>query len=318
MSVWYYADLKRNRQGPAESAVLARLFREGRLQLDSLVWREGLANWQPLGDFAAELGLLDEAGPTGLSPEPVESAPPDGNSPADFGRVVFASREREPAVASPYAAPASRLTGGEPIAYAGGRVVYAGFWKRYAALFIDNMIVFVVTMVSIVATMAVAGGVNAFAAQSTPNPGAIGVLLLSVYGIPILFQAVYFSWMHASQRQATLGKMAVGIKLARSDGQPVTLGRSVGRWALLFVIYLASCGLGTLVSAIWVAVSERKQALHDLACDTLVVDKWAFTAHPERQNDEVGSVTIVMIGLSLLFVFGYIALIIFSATLGGH
>lgn len=180
------------------------------------------------------------------------------------------------------------------------------------------MIVFVVTMVSVVATMAIAGGANALTSRSTPNPGAIVVLLLSVYGIPILFQAVYFTWMHASQRQATLGKMAVGIKIARSDGRPVTLGRSLGRWALLFVIYVASCGLGTLVSGIWVAVSERKQALHDLACDTLVIDKWAFTAHPERQNDEVGSVTIVMIGLSLLFVFGYLALIIFSATMGGR
>ena len=316
MSAWHYADRNRNRQGPVETAALARLFREGRLQLDSLVWREGLANWRPLGDFASELGLLDEVGSTDLSPEPIGSTPPDGNSPADFGRVVFASRE--PAAASPYAAPASLLTGGDPIAYAGGRVVYAGFWKRYAALFIDNLIVFVVTMVSVVATMAVAGGANALTPQSTPNPGAIGVLLLSVYGIPILFQAVYFTWMHASQRQATLGKMAVGIKVARSDGQPITLSRSLGRWALLFVIYLASCGLGTLVSGIWVAVSQRKQALHDLACDTLVVDKWAFTAHPERQNEEIGSVTIVMIGLSLLFVFGYLALIVFSATMGGR
>ncbi len=317
MSVWYYADRNRNRQGPVESTALARLFRESRLQLDSLVWRDGLANWQPMGDFAAELGLLNEAGSTGFSLEPVESAASDGNSPADFDRAVFASHEPA-AASSPYAAPASLLTDGSPAAYAGGRVVYAGFWKRYAALFIDNMIVFVVTMVSVVATMAVAGGVNAFTSQSTPTPGAIGILLLSVYGIPILFQAVYFTWMHASQRQATLGKMAVGIKVARSDGQPVMLGRSLGRWALLFVIYLASCGLGTLVSGIWVAVSERKQALHDLACDTLVVDKWAFTAHPERQNEEVGSVTIVMIGLSLLFVFGYLALIIFSATMGGH
>lgn len=316
MSVWYYADRNRNRQGPAESAALAQLFREGRLQLGSLVWREGLANWQPLGDFVAELGLLDEVGSTGLSLEPIESAPADGNRPADFGRAVFAPRES--AAASPYAAPASLLTGGDPIAYAGGRVVHAGFWKRYAAMFIDNMIVFVVTMVSVVATMAIAGGANALTSRSTPNPGAIVVLMLSVYGIPILFQAVYFTWMHASQRQATLGKMAVGIKVARSDGRPVTLGRSLGRWALLFVIYLVSCGLGTLVSGIWVAVSERKQALHDLACDTLVVDKWAFTAHPERQNDEVGSVTIVMIGLSLLFVFGYLALIIFSATMGGR
>ncbi|MBP3983685.1 RDD family protein [Pseudoxanthomonas helianthi] len=324
MSAWYYADRNRNRQGPVESAALARLFREGRLQLDSLVWREGLANWQPLGDFAAELGLLEDA-PVAHAPEesgtlslePMETARPGGNSAADFGRAVFASRESV-AAASPYAAPAATLTNRDSMASAGGRVVYAGFWKRYAASFIDGMIGFAITMVSVIATMGVAGGLGAFSGNVSPGAGAIGSMLLGFYAIPILFQAAYFTWMQASVRQATLGKMAVGIKVARSDGQPIMLGRSLGRWAAYFFINMASCGVGTLVSAIMVGTSERKQGLHDLACDTLVVDKWAFTAHPERQNDEVGSVTIVMIGLSLLFVFGYLALIIFSATMGGR
>lgn len=326
MSVWYYADRNRNRQGPVEPAALARLFREGRLQTDSLVWRDGLSNWQPLGDFAAELGLLEDAPAVVVhaaeesdapSLEPMETAPPVGNSAADFGRAMFVSREPA-AASSPYAAPSATLTNRDTTAYAGSRVVYAGFWKRYAASFIDGMIGFAVTIVSVIATMGVAGGLGAFSGNANPGAGAIGSMLLGFYAIPILFQVAYFTWMHASARQATLGKMAVGIKVARSDGQPIMLGRSLGRWAAYFFINMASCGLGTLVSAIMVGTSERKQGLHDLACDTLVVDKWAFTTHPERQDDELGSVTIVMIGLSLLFVFGYFALIIFSATMRGH
>ena len=334
MSQWYYADRNRNRQGPVESAALASLFREGRLQLDSLVWRDGLANWQPLGDFAAELRLLEDAPSTtgttepsgALALEPMDSSPAPGNGNAsESGRAVFTARE--PAYASqsnhaastdsPYAAPAATLS--QPsAAYAGNHVVLAGFWKRYAASFIDGMIGFAVTMVSVLVTMGVAGGLGAFSGTTPPGAGAVGSMLLSFYGIPILFQAAYFTWMQASSRQATLGKMAVGIKVSRSDGQPIMLGRSLGRWAAYFFINIFSCGIGTLVSAIMVGVSERKQSLHDLCCDTLVVDKWAYTAHPERQNEALGTVTVVMIGLSILFVVGYVALIAASTMLGQH
>lgn len=325
MSQWYYADRNHNRQGPVEADSFARLFREGRLQADSLVWRDGMANWQPLGDFAGELGLLeDKPSPAGateqpgaLSLEPMDASPaaPRGEGASEFGRAVFSAREPA-AAASPYAAPEATLTYRRPTAYAGDRVVLAGFWKRYAASFIDGMIGFAVTMASVLVTMGVAGGLGAFGGGATPGAGAIGSMLLSFYGIPILFQAAYFTWMQASSRQATLGKMAVGIKVARSDGQPILLGRSLGRWAAYFFINMASCGMGTLVSAIMVGVSERKQSLHDLACDTLVVDKWAFTAHPERQNDALGTVTVVMIALSILFVLGYFVLIAASAMMG--
>ncbi len=317
MSQWHYADRNRQQHGPVESAALAQLFREGRLDLHSLVWRDGLTAWQPLGDFAGELGLLDVGASTGLALEPLEPAPRNDDGPTGFGRAVFESREPAAAL-SPYAAPVANLTRRDTLPHAGSPVVFAGFWKRYAASFIDGMIGFAVTIVSVIATMGVAGGLGAFSGAANPGAGAIGSMLLGFYAIPILFQAVYFTWMQASARQATLGKMAVGIKVARSDGQPILLGRSLGRWAAYFFINIASCGLGTLVSAIMVGVSQRKQGLHDLACDTLVVDKWAFTAHPERQDDELGAVTIAMIGLSILFVVGYFALIVFSATMRGN
>jgi len=44
-----------------------------------------------------------------------------------------------------------------------------------------------------------------------------------------------------------------------------------------------------------------------MMCDTLVVDKWAFTAHPERQRDELGTVTTVILVIAGLMIVGGIA-----------
>lgn len=71
---------------------------------------------------------------------------------------------------------------------------------------------------------------------------------------------------------------------------------------------MVTCGLGVLISGLMVAFTERKQALHDMICDTLVVDKWAFTAFPERQRDELGVVTIVILVLAALMILGSLAI----------
>lgn len=76
MTQWYYADRQRQRYGPVSSAELAGQFHAGRIALDALVWHEGLSQWQKLGDFAAELGLLEPAtGPAANAmPPPVPGA----------------------------------------------------------------------------------------------------------------------------------------------------------------------------------------------------------------------------------------------------
>jgi hypothetical protein len=92
---------------------------------------------------------------------------------------------------------------------------------------------------------------------------------------------------------ATLGKMAVGIKVVRSNGERLTKGRAFGRyWAMLLSSF--TLGIGFLMAAF----TERKQGLHDMICDTLVVDRWAFTDQPHLQRRELGTVTIVILVLT--------------------
>lgn len=77
MSQWFYAEGNRERCGPLSSENLLELFRSGRIALDTLVWREGMGDWQPLGSFASELGLTDlPAAAVGAPPPAVLPASP--------------------------------------------------------------------------------------------------------------------------------------------------------------------------------------------------------------------------------------------------
>ncbi|MEG2981856.1 MAG: RDD family protein, partial [Stenotrophomonas sp.] len=60
------------------------------------------------------------------------------------------------------------------------------------------------------------------------------------------------------------------------------------------------------------AFTERKHARPDMLCDTLVVDKWAFTENAEFQERGLGTVTIVILslaGLGMLCLIGLFVLI---------
>jgi hypothetical protein len=61
----FYVALDGKQAGPFDSASLARLASEGKVNRDSLVWKQGMANWTPAGQVA-ELGNLFGATPPPL------------------------------------------------------------------------------------------------------------------------------------------------------------------------------------------------------------------------------------------------------------
>lgn len=71
MIEWFYAEGNRQHRGPLEDAQLRELYRSGRIGADTLVWRDGLASWQPLVSQAAELGLEELA----HAPAPAPASP---------------------------------------------------------------------------------------------------------------------------------------------------------------------------------------------------------------------------------------------------
>ncbi|MEO6519690.1 MAG: RDD family protein [Pseudoxanthomonas sp.] len=303
MSNWYYADAERQRQGPLAAEELVQRFHQGRLRLDTLVWREGLADWRALRDFSDELSLHQLPAETFYTPVAPLPAPPlparplaaDPAASANLAGSVFTDTFVRPG--SPYAPPSAKLTSDEAF-YAGGEVVYAGFWKRVAAYVVDGLVVGIAGAVVGGVIGAVLGALL-LSGSSDFGSGFLVIQLLSNL-ISIALAAAYYAGFHASTSQATLGKMAVGIKVVRSDGSRISVARGVGRY---FATFLSSVILG--IGFLMAAFTERKQGLHDMLCDTLVVDKWAYTAHPEWQKQELGTVTVV-----ILAVFGVLTLVL--------
>lgn len=305
MENWYYADAERQRQGPLSADELAQRFHQGKLRLDTLVWRDGLAEWQPLRDFTTELALHQTPAETFFTP--VEPAIAAGSA-SETG-PVFAESTGVAGVGSPYAPPSAALTSDEAF-YGGGEVVYAGFWKRVAAYMIDAMVIGVATQIVQLVVMGVFFGLSA---SSMSNPETMfasgtGILfVLALYLVPLAMNAAYYAAFHASSKQATLGKMAVGIKVVRTDGTRISLARGVGRF---FATILSSLTIG--IGFLMAAFTDRKQALHDMICDTLVVDKWAYTAHPEWQKRELGTVTIVILAIFGVLILLFGAIMVFA------
>ena len=303
MSNWYYADAEQQRQGPLSAEELTQRFHQGRLRLDTLVWRDGLAEWQPLRDFTQELALHQAPAETFYAP--LEARPTEARSAqADPFAAAPASGFSTPAPAmpdSPYAPPRATLVSGNAAVH-GGEVVYAGFWKRVAANVIDS---FVVGIVGGIIGAIIGGVIGAgFGLKGGLGGGGFLVIQLITNLVSIAITAGYYAWFHSSTNQATLGKMAIGIKVVRTDGEAISFARGVGRY---FAFLLSSLILA--IGLLMAAFTERKQGLHDMICDTLVVDKWAYTAHPEWQNRQLGTVTVVILAVFGLLFVGAILLI---------
>ena len=98
-----------------------------------------------------------------------------------------------------------------------------------------------------------------------------------------LIAPLYFAVMESSSLQATFGKRVLGIKVTDVAGRRIEFGHALGRWAAASSSWL-TLGAGFLM----VFGNRRRRALHDVVANTLVVDRWAYSAHPERQ-DRYGS-----------------------------
>ena len=122
---------------------------------------------------------------------------------------------------------------------------YAGFWKRFAAAFIDFVINFILGFMLAV-----------IESDATWN----------IVGIPMTW--IYHAAFESSSKQATPGKMALGIKVTDLNGRRIGFGKATGRH---FGKILSGIILG--IGLIMIAFTEKKQGLHDKMAGCLVVNK---------------------------------------------
>jgi uncharacterized RDD family membrane protein YckC len=121
---------------------------------------------------------------------------------------------------------------------------YGGFLVRVVAAIIDGVLLFVVQLV-------LNQFIDDISARSLVNT-VIGWL--------------YYAGLESSGRQATLGKMALGLAVTDVAGNRISFLRATGRY---FAKILSALIL--LIGFIMVAFTEKKQGLHDMIAGTLVV-----------------------------------------------
>jgi uncharacterized RDD family membrane protein YckC len=143
----------------------------------------------------------------------------------------------------------------------------AGFWIRFVAYMIDGLIVMTVS----VFVIGIAVGVVILTDESLDleNPGGIVIAAtLLVIAALIVINWLYEALMTSSPRGATLGKMALGLRIVRFDGTQLSFGRATARH---FAKVIVTPAVPLLLGYIMAGFTNRKRALHDILVDTLVI-----------------------------------------------
>ncbi|CAN5828712.1 hypothetical protein BH11VER1_BH11VER1_04240 [soil metagenome] len=243
---WFYSD-NGAQQGPISDMEVTNLSRSGVLKPETLVWHEGMTDWQPLSVARPDLVAVPDSMPN-----------IGGVAVPEVQKDLLVQQMREGAYT-----PAFGVTN----TYGKN---YAGFWIRFAAKLIDGLLLTVINSVLsflLFGTLFVT--MDPQKIQQDPEAmmavmGAYFAFIAVAIGLQVVYNAVMvWKW------GGTVGKLAVGIRVVREDGSPVTLGRAIGR---AFADFLN--GFACHLTYLMVAFDEpEKRALHDHICGTRVVNK---------------------------------------------
>ena len=235
MEIW----IGRNgeRHGPYKEEDVHAWLRSGQVSGSDLAWREGLADWQPLSVLYPDV-----------------------------------TRDAAPTADNLHAASMPQL----PQTTAASLEDYAGFWKRVAAFILDIIVLWIPTTL-IEATFGI-GAAKEILKQASLNaagdPHAMLAAQVQFYTTmwPALLAGFVLTWWYyalceSSAWQATVGKLALGIRVTDMQGRRLTLARALIRYPAMLLSQLI-----LFIGYIMVAFTQRKQGLHDMIAGTLVLN----------------------------------------------
>ena len=92
--------------------------------------------------------------------------------------------------------------------------------------------------------------------------------MFSHHSLKVAIIIIYYALMESSKYQATLGKLALGIKVVDHNGQRLDFSKALLR-NLSKLLSAFIFGIGYIM----IIFDERKQGLHDKIADTFVVNQ---------------------------------------------
>jgi len=259
---WYYVEAG-NQAGPVTGEELQRLVNIGTIQPNTLVWREGMSNWQP---YRIAGPGTDQSPPSSYAvSEPGAGGLMCAECGGFFSQDSVIQYGNSWICANCKPAFMQKLREGAALPGEAAHVRFGGFWIRVAAKFIDGLILMVVLGIPI--------GILFFRYMGA-STGGTGDVEMAAVAMQVLIQvlavgaAVTFNTFFLGRYGATPGKMACGLKVVMPDGSRLTYMRAFGRaWAEQL------SGMICYIGYIMVAFDKEKRGLHDHICNTRVIWK---------------------------------------------
>ena len=161
-----------------------------------------------------------------------------------------------------------------PAVPSAGQYVLASWWSRVGSTLIDGLIIFVGWIV-IMAVFGAVFSIGFLAGDETGTASLIFGLFLSIIAIAIV-TILYAPVLMARTNGKTLGRMAMGIRVVRASGEPVTFGWAMLREVAVKVLLFGFAGsltfsLVNLADALWPLWDDENRALHDFVVNSRVV-----------------------------------------------
>ena len=247
---WYYA-IGGERFGPVTHSELEHLVQVGTIVAETLIWRQGMNEWQTLASVRA-------VNPAWIAERRLDSkAEPE----------IPTSGTDKFAPASPNTDLPRHMPEPEALAY-------AGFWPRCGAYLVDFFIWWMVwqIFVGLVGTAYFPGAmaIAAHGAGYQPKPEELMVLVrfLGAACVIGLVWSIAYDTFFLLRFAATPGKLIFGLRVVQADGSPLTIMRIAAR-SMAKALTGLTLGIGFIV----VAFDEHKRGVHDFICSTRVVKK---------------------------------------------
>jgi uncharacterized RDD family membrane protein YckC len=247
---WYYVR-DNEKVGPLGDAEFQALVAQGVIVPETLVWRDGMAQWQAFASIGSAPPASSEALSSGTLQFCVEC---NGRFPAEemvqYGdrwvcascKPIFFQRVKEGTLLP-------------------GSLNYAGFPIRLGAYIIDYLILFSISI-----------GLSMVLNPFMPVPNMESPFQIFTRSMPLSFLnwaiSIMFHTFFVGKFGATPGKLVCGLRIVRPDGTRISYLRAFGRyWAQILstlVIY---------IGYILILFDDECRALHDRICDTRVIRK---------------------------------------------
>ena len=151
---------------------------------------------------------------------------------------------------------------------------YGGFWIRFGARMIDGLVFIIPAALLFVALLL--PNMRTRGSAANPFEGMFAPFAFLAFFVIFFLAGACYEILMLKYRSGTLGKMACGLKVIRSDGRDLSWGVCFGRFFMWNVVTSGIPYLNyilMLISGIMAGVDDQKRALHDRVCDTRVIYK---------------------------------------------